>query len=43
MSVVDRLRGEEGVNDDLVLLFLDNLVWPILVVTFIAFGFLLPE
>ncbi len=43
MSVVDRVRGEEGVNDDLVLLFLDNLVWPILIVTFITFGFLLPE
>lgn len=43
MSVVDRVVGEEGANDDLILLFLDNLVWPILLVTFIAFGFLLPE
>lgn len=44
MSVVERFRGEEeGINDDLILLFLDNLVWPILVITFIAFGLLLPE
>lgn len=44
MSVIDRVRGEEeGVNDDLILLFLDNLVWPILIVTFITFGFFLPE
>lgn len=44
MSVIDRFQGEEeGINDDLVLLFLDNLVWPILVLTFIVFGFLLPE
>jgi ribose/xylose/arabinose/galactoside ABC-type transport system permease subunit len=43
MSVIDRVSGDEGVNDDVVLLFLDNLVWPILVVTFVAFGLLLPE
>jgi ribose/xylose/arabinose/galactoside ABC-type transport system permease subunit len=43
MSVVDRVTGEDGANDDIVLLFLDNLVWPILLVTFVAFGLLLPE
>ncbi|QPV62826.1 ABC transporter permease [Halosimplex litoreum] len=43
MSVVDKVVGEDGANDDLVLLFLDNLVWPILIATFVAFAFLLPE
>ncbi|ELZ27546.1 sugar ABC transporter integral membrane subunit [Halosimplex carlsbadense 2-9-1] len=43
MSVVDKVVGEDRDNDDLVLLFLDNLVWPILIATFVAFAFLLPE
>jgi len=43
MSVVDKVVGEDGANDDLILLLLDNLVWPILIATFVAFAFLLPE
>jgi len=42
MSVVDRVADVE-VGDNLTLLVLDNLVWPILVVTFLAFSAVLPE
>jgi ribose/xylose/arabinose/galactoside ABC-type transport system permease subunit len=43
MSVVDRVRSGVGFNDDVTLLVLDNLVWPILVVAFLVFSVLLPE
>ncbi len=42
MSVVDRMVDVE-VGDNLTLLLLDNLVWPILVVTFLGFSIVLPE
>lgn len=43
MSVVERVTGREGLDDDLTLLVLDNLVWPILIGTFLTFSILLPD
>lgn len=43
MSVVDRVTSGISIDDDLILLVLDNLVWPILIATFLTFSVLLPE
>ena len=43
MSVVDRVFGGVNLSEDITLLILDNLVWPILVLTFLAFSVFLPE
>jgi len=43
MSVVNRFVDTYGNQEELTMLVLDNLVWPILVVTFLFFSVMLPE
>lgn len=43
MSVVDRVTDGLRLSEDVTLLVLDNLVWPILVLTFLTFSVILPE
>jgi ribose/xylose/arabinose/galactoside ABC-type transport system permease subunit len=43
MSVVDRVTDGLRLTEDVTLLVLDNLVWPILLLTFLTFSLLLPE
>jgi Ribose/xylose/arabinose/galactoside ABC-type transport systems, permease components len=43
MSVVNDFFDVYGGRDELTLLVLDNIVWPVLVATFVVFSILLPE